>query len=305
VSVAVLAMMCSIGAVFLPAVIVIPDNGASWTDGDTQQHHSSLLVHLALPHRPSTPKERRSFKQQQLSGLPDNSFQCPFLNGVCYFGDQELSVEGIQFKTDDFLAVAGCDSLGVIGDASGARFWTVAAACMSVATFLVAVGHASKGNNFGQNAALIKFGAAGIAASHVATCVVAMSREEPIGTCLKDNIVDTGFWKIVLSDYELVMLSMLVVACAGVLMFFGAIGMMLSWCCACCGSPPAREVYMITNVAMIQGPESMNVQPLYPEVVIAGSLPPPHYNQQMSYNPYVAAGYPPPQQYGYVSPVVK
>jgi hypothetical protein len=278
---ATLSMACSLAALWLPFVVVIPDNGSGSSESNDGTTSSRALAPLIKSHvlkaAPSNDDTKsRHMKQQQLSGLPDNSAQCPFLNGPCWLGSVELTKDGISFQTDDLVQASGCNALGDPEDPGHTRFWASVAAALSGVTLLVAIGHASKGNNFGQNAAMIKFGAAGIAGMHVGACLAAIAQEAPISKCVQNTFVD--ILDFVPGSYTIIMISLLMTICAGALQFLNAVGMLLSWCVSCCGAPAGRD-YMVVVVSA----QTMNEQPLYPAQM--GTLPPLPPPQQ-SYDPY-------------------
>ncbi|CUE65760.1 membrane-associated protein, putative [Bodo saltans] len=291
--IASLAMACSIGALWLPFLVVIPENNIN-NDGTTAS--SSALAPLISSHArkaaaTSSSSKVRSMKEQQLSGLPDNSAQCPFFNGPCWVGSHPLSTDDVAIlQTLHVVALAGCSALGTPEDPGHSRFWACVAAALSGATLLIAIGHASKGNNFGHNAAMIKFGAAGVAGMHVGASIAAIAQEGPIAKCVQNAFVDLV--DFIPGSYTIIMLSLLMTICASGLQFLNAIGMLLSWCVSCCGAPAGRD-YML----VIVNAQTTYEQPLYPgQMGTLPPLPPP----QQSYDPYgrqvtvqyAAPGYP-------------
>jgi hypothetical protein len=269
--VALFAMGCSLAALWLPMVMVVPENGAptfpsggssssSSSNGDAKH---SMLAMLGTRAHAAALKTPRSFKQQELSGLPDGTAQCPFFNNFCYIDDVKLEIDNVGLHTDDLVLLANCNALGTLGDNSKTRFWVIVSAALSCATVLVGCGHAHKGNDFGSNAALIKFGAAAIAGGHVGASALVFILEGPIASCLQDFL--NGLYETLHGTYYIIFLSLLVTAVAAGLNFFNAIGMMLSYCMGCCGAPAGRDIRTMLGAQYTYGGQPLinAAQPAY------------------------------------------
>ncbi|CUE65798.1 transmembrane protein, putative, partial [Bodo saltans] len=264
--------------------------------GSNSAYHSSndggTGSHSMLPKYSNTgKKQQRTFKQQSLIPfLSQGTMQCPFFDNHCHVDGVRLTIDGSEVRTNDLVRIAGCDSLGVIGndiksrfychvdgvrltidgydvrtndlvriagcDSLGvigndikSRFWAVTAAAMSAMTFLIAICHARKGNNFGNYAGLIKFGAAGIAAAHVGACGAVFLLEAPISSCVVNYL--TSVYDELNGTYLIVMLSLMFNYAAAGLNFLNALGMMLSYCVSCCGAPAGRDTRPASSVSSL------------------------------------------------------
>lgn len=271
--VALVAMGCSLAALWMPMVVVVPEDSTyafpsggstsstSSSSGNGDARHSMLAMlgtraHAAATERAKSP---RSFKKQELTGLPDGTAQCPFFNNFCYINDIKLEYDNIGLRTDDLIAVANCNSLGDIGDNSKTRFWVIVSASLSCATVLIAVGHAWKGNDFGSHAALVKFGAAGIAGAHVGASALVFILEGPIARCLQNFLTD--LYDELPGTYYIIFISIIFTAAAACFNAFNALGMMLSYCMGCCGAPAGRDIRTMRGAQYTYGGQPlMNAQ---------------------------------------------
>jgi hypothetical protein len=266
--VALFAMGCSLAALWLPMVMVVPGNGAptfpsggssssssSSSNGDAKH---SMLVMLGTRARTAALKSPRSFKQQELTGLPDGTAQCPFFNNYCYIDDVKLEVDNFGLRTDDLVLLANCNALGTLGDNSKTRFWVIVSAALSCATVLVACGHAS-------------------------------ILEGPIASCLQD-FLNAGY-ETLPGTYYIIFLSLLMTAVAAGLNVFNAIGMMLSYCMGCCGAPAGRDIRTMRGAHYTYGGQPLinAAQPTYDAYgrVVIGTVqaeqPPPATGYPMNY----------------------
>ncbi|CUE65819.1 membrane-associated protein, putative [Bodo saltans] len=241
--VALLAMGCSIAALWLPLVMAVPDDSTNVDRGHLLvsflgSHHASSVS--AEPtsqhhHHNITTSQRRAFRQQYLS-LSNNSLQCPYFNGPCWLGDVPLTHDG---DTDDIIRNAGCDHLGSPVDVTSTRFWSIGAATLSMVTVIAAIVHVCKGGDFGRSTSFHKLGASGVAIAHLVCTAIAVGREEPTTSCLETAI--TNVVGLQSQGYHIIMLSLIMTLIAGCLQLFNALGMLISWWVPCCGAPAGKD----------------------------------------------------------------
>lgn len=239
--IATLAMIATFVSLWLPFVLIVDNLDGSSDDARGSTNHMTAFLRISKTPASSAhnllPTSRHMLKEELT--LSDDALQCPFLNGPCYLGSTELSIDGFAVQTDDVVAVAGCSSLGSMGDPTKARLWTIVASFWSVLAWLMAIFHTAKGAKLGAHAGAIKFGAAALSGLHCGSCAAAAGLESVVTSCVMSSAQDA--LEIVPGSYTITMVSLIALGCGGGLQFWNAIGMIASWFTSCCGAPAGRD----------------------------------------------------------------
>lgn len=289
-----MVMAASIASVNLPLFIIVGDGsfdgsgseGRVGAGGSAIGHHfTRMLGHESTQATGSTVEQdsfrakRKTFNEQNLP-LPEGSFQCPFFDHACAGTNQNSDEVDFPFTTDELLDSCGCaDKIGSSGDGRYPRLWSIVASPVSGVTFSLGIAHMIRSSRAGSKSGVLKASVTAAALLHVAVTTASIYLQSRITPCVSDCPV----MQVVFGGKTIIMVSMIVESFASAVMFFCAIGMACSWCCACCGAPAGNAAAYPQNNVQVQ---MINYDNTYPASPYANLPPPaqnPAYGQPQNY----------------------